>query len=390
MTLSAENHSNVVASRDAGAQHNSGANPVQRAANGSSGAGRLRPRSGIAHSSAAGASAGACTGFGFIAESLSDIGSEPTVIADSAGPHRFHRMFRTLRETNQLPMAAGIADQGLALVHQAVREGRAVTTHLPNGGHRLRADCYPLVGPSGAVHAVRLEASKSEGGCGPHLPLIPVEFDAERLARFGSPDGPMPTLFRSDTSWTLPALLEHVVWLDKRLDLIGLFDPFEPASRWCESLIVVDPVTQERHHMWMAARSVIGPQGVPIVRAVIADVTALVAAPDRDPLTEHLATRANRGHGSALMDLRTTLMHSFSCHDDPRLALWRHRNPQLHPDDLPAIMTAVADLAAGKTTTITMRIRFTGNDPWTTLHATSSPLMNYARPQASIDFWIEN
>ncbi|WP_280262972.1 hypothetical protein [Nocardia wallacei] len=140
----------------------------------------------------------------------------------------------------------------------------------------------------------------------------------------------------------------------------------------------------------MAARSVIGPQGVPIVRAVIADLTGLVAAPDRDPLTEHLSARATRGHGSALMDLRTTLIHSFACPNDPRLALWRHRNPQLHPDDLPAIMTAVADLAAGKPTTITMRIRFADQNPWTRLHATSSPLMNYSRPQASIDFWIEN
>ncbi|MBF6276307.1 MULTISPECIES: hypothetical protein [Nocardia] len=327
--------------------------------------------------------------FGFIAECLDGSGSEPTVIADSAGPHRFHRMFRTLNETNRLPAAMGIADQSLALVQRAVREGRTVTTHLPVGGQRLEAACHLLVGPSGAVHAVRMKAVQP-GSSGPQLPLIPVEFDTERLARFGNPDGPAPALFRGDTTWTLPALLEHVVWLDKRLDLIALFDPIEPASRWCESLVVVDPVTQIRHHLWMAARSVIGPQGVPIVRAVIADVTALVAAPDRDPLAEHLATRTTRGHGAALMDLRTTLMHSFACQDDPRLSMWRHRNPQLHPDDVSAIMTAIADLAAGKPTTMRLRIRFTHAEPWTTLHATSSPMLNYSRPQASIDFWIEN
>ncbi|WP_280265768.1 hypothetical protein [Nocardia wallacei] len=298
-------------------------------------------------------------------------------------------MFRTLREADQLPVSAAVAEQGLVLMQRAVRDGWPVITHLPVGGQHLRIGCYPMVGPSGAVHAVRVEAGQTDGAAS-RLPLIPVEFDTERLARFGSPDGPAPALFRSDTTWTLPALLEHVVCLDKRLELIALFDPFEPASRWCGSLVVVDPVVQTRHHLWMAARSVIGPQGSRIVRAVIADLTDLVAPPDRDPLIEHLAARATRGHGAALMDLRTTLMHSFSCHDDPRLAMWRHRNPQLHPEDLPAIMTAVADLATGKPTTITMRIRFTGNDAWTTLHATSAPLMNYSRPQASIDFWIED
>ena len=235
---------------------------------------------------------------------------------------------------------------------------------------------------------MRMESGQAEDS-GPRLPLIPVEFDADRLAQFGDPDGPMPALFRSGTPWTLPAMLEHVVRLDNRLDLIAMFDPFEPAPRWCDSLVIVDPVTQVRHHLWMAARSVIGPQGVPIVRAVIADVSALDPAPERDPLTEHLTARTTRGHGAALMDLRTTLMHSFACHDDPRLALWRHRNPQLHPDDLPAIMTAIADLAAGRPATMSLRIRFTYGEPWTRLRATSSPMLNYSRPQASIDFWIE-
>lgn len=386
MTLPAENDSNALVARDASAPHVPGM--AQRATYRSSGFGRPQSKSGPAHSPATDTSAGTHRGFGFIAECLGGSGSEPTVIADSAGPHRFHRMFRTLRETSRIPAPTGIADHGVMLVQRAAREGRAETTHLPVGGKRLQAGCYPLVGPSGVVHAVRMELGLAEDSS-PRLPLIPVEFDTDRLAWFGDPDGPMPAFFRSDTSWTLPALLEHVGWLDKRLDLIALFDPFEPASRWCESLVVVDPVTQVRHHLWMAARSVIGPQGAPIVRAVIVDVTALVAAPDRDPLTEHLAARTTRGHGAALMDLRTTLMHSFACHDDPRLALWRHRNPQLHPNDVPAIMTAVADLAAGKPTTITLRIRFTDHHPWTTLRATSSPLMNYSRPQASIDFWIE-
>jgi len=333
---------------------------------------------------------GVTAGFWVTVECLDGSESEPTVIVDAAGPHRFRPVFRTLQCENIKPqLGPEAAKQALELVQRTMREGRAVTAQIQAGHQRLLGACHPVFGPSGAVHAVRMAAGMPEG-FSPPIPLIPVEFDTGLLARFGNPDGPAPALFGVGTTWTLPAILERVVWLDKRLDLIALFDPVEPGSRWCESLVVEDPVTQMRRHLWMAARSVIGPQGVPIVRGVIADLTSLAPVPERDPLTEHLATHTPRGHGSALMDLRTTLMHSFACHDDPRLAQWRHKNPHLHPEDLPAVMIAVADLTAGRPATLALRIRFTHCEPWTTLRASCVPLVNYSRPQASIDFWIEN
>jgi hypothetical protein len=54
------------------------------------------------------------------------------------------------------------------------------------------------------------------------------------------------------------------------------------------------------------------------------------------------------------------------------------------------VLQAVADLACNRPAQIALRIRFTDDEPWTTLHAVCSPLANYLRPQANIDFWIEN
>lgn len=151
-----------------------------------------------------------------------------------------------------------------------------------------------------------------------------------------------------------------------------------------------DPITRVRRHLWMVARAATDQHGSRIVRAIIADLTSVVPAPSSDPLTEHLAARTARGHGSALMDLRTTLMHSFYCQDIPRMALWRHRNPQIHPADKHTVLQAIADLASNRPARITMRIRFTDDTSWTTLHAICTPLANYSRPQANINFWIHS
>ncbi|NQE85970.1 GAF domain-containing protein [Nocardia terpenica] len=337
------------------------------------------------------------TGFWFIAECLDGFESEPTVIANSGGQRRFQRVFRALRETSWPALGPNVADQGLALVHRTIRENQPVTAHFQAGNQRLPVSCLPVFGPSGTVHAVRIHTATPEEVVR-QVPLIPLEFDTSLLAHFGSPDGftPISALFSTDVPWTLPAVLEHVLWIDEKLGLIALFDPIEPAPRWCESLVVADPATKTKRHLWMAARSVIGPKGVPIVRAVIADLTAMTPPPSWDPLAEHLSPRTTNlssrttcGHGSTLMDLRTTLMHSVICHD-PHLAPWRHANPQLHPDDLRAALIAVADLTAGRSVTLSLRVRFIDHGPWTTLHVSGSPLANYSRPQASIDFWIEN
>ncbi|NNH75841.1 hypothetical protein HLB23_39335 [Nocardia uniformis] len=228
-----------------------------------------------------------------------------------------------------------------------------------------------------------------DGEAAGEIPVVPMEFDATFLARFGQSQGLMPTLFRTDTTWTLPALLEKVVWLDKRLELIALFDPNDPASRWCGSLVIDDPDASSRCHLWMAVRATTDDHGQRVVRGVIADISAIVAAPDRDPMTEHLSARTPRGHGSALMDLGTTLMHSFSCCEDPRMALWRHRNPQIHPADMMGLLQVLADLAANRPAQFALRIRFVDEESWTTLRAACVPLANYSRPQANIDFWLE-
>ena len=326
-------------------------------------------------------------GYRVLVECLAGATTEPTVIIDSDGAHRFIRLFRAFRQTRRAPVTPASADTGLALLSQAARTHASYSGNLPGRDGEVLTRCVPVLGPSGAVHALRMDIGDIDPAGGP--PVIALEFDSRYIARFGTPHGPMPVLFRTDTTWTLPALLERVVWLDKRLELIAMFDPIEPAPRWCGSLVLDDPTTNTRRHLWMAVRSVTDYDGMRIVRAVIADITAMIPAPSWDPLTEHLSTRTTRGHGSALMDLRTTLMHSFCCHDDPRLAPWRHSNPQLHPADIPAVMTVLGDLADNRPARITMRIRFSDDAPWTTLRAECSPLANYPRAQANIDFWIE-
>ncbi|WP_157186170.1 hypothetical protein [Nocardia jiangxiensis] len=342
-----------------------------------------------AHHAAVEGSAGTASGFGFTAECLAGKALEPTVIVDTVGPRRFQRMFRRIRETQLFHLAPEFAEQGLELLQHAADDGRPVVANFDVGGRRLPASCRPVLGPSGAVHALQMQIGSPEDSSQP-VPLIPLEFDADYLAHFGRPDYVVPEHFHLDRTWTLPALLERVVWIDKRLELIAMFDPFEPASRWCKSLVVDDPVTKVRRHLWMAARAATDQHGSRIVRAVIADLTAVVPAPNHDPLTEHLANRATRAHGSVLMDLRTTLMHSFHCEDDSRIAAWRHRNPQVHPDDVSKVLQAIADLARNRPTRVALRIRFFDDAAWIALQAVCTPLADYARPQANIDFWIDD
>ncbi|MFI9509037.1 GAF domain-containing protein [Nocardia sp. NPDC052566] len=330
----------------------------------------------------------ASDGHRLLVECLAGESMEPTVIVDNDGPHRFNRLFRALRRTDLASNTRTSVDAGLALLAQAARHQAPRSGVLLGHQRMVAAECIPVLGPSGAVHAIRVEVGDSGADGG--TPVVPLEFDSLNIARFGRPHGLVPPLFRSDTTWTLPALLERVVWLDKRLELVAMFDPVDPASRWCESLVIDDPDTKSRRHLWMAARSASDQDGLRVVRGVIADITAIVPAPSRDPLIEHLSARTPRGHGSALMDLRTTLMHSFSCGNDPRMTSWRHRNPQIHPDDKLAVLQVLTDLACNRSAQIALRIRFTDEQPWTTLHAACTPLTNYSRPQANIDFWIEN
>ncbi|MBF6183344.1 GAF domain-containing protein [Nocardia otitidiscaviarum] len=326
-------------------------------------------------------------GHHLLVECLTGPELEPTVIVDDEGPHRFHRLFRAFRGNGLAHGAPTSVDAVLSLLAEAVSEQVPCQGELPSHGSPMLATCIPILGPSGAVHAVRMQVGDTEPAV--VTPVIPLEFDAGFIARFGDSHGPAPTLFRTDTTWTLPALLERVVWLEKRLELIALFDPADPACRWCGSLVIDAPDTKSRRHLWMAVRATSDQYGQRVVRGIIADVTEIVAAPDRDPLTEHLSARTPRGHGSALMDLRTTLMHSFCCCEDPRMILWRHRNPQTHPADMLGLLQVLADLTSNRPAQLALRIRFTDEQPWTTLHATCTPLANYSRPQANIDFWIE-
>ncbi|MGW2665172.1 hypothetical protein ACWCW7_29820 [Nocardia tengchongensis] len=332
-------------------------------------------------------SGGALAGHDVLVECLAGPDLEPTVLIDGEGPRRFHRLFRAFRGAGVAHIAPESLDMGLSLLARAVLEKTRCHGDLSSRQGLIPGTCIPIVGPAGVIHAVWMAV----GGAEPagEVPVVPLEFDASFIARFGEPHGAMPTLFRSDTTWTLPAVLERVVWIDKRLDLIALFDPNDPAARWCGSLVIDDADTTSRRHLWMAVRSTADFHGQRVVRGVIADITAIVAAPDRDPLTEYLSARIPRGHGSALMDLRTTLMHSFSCCEDPRMTLWRHRNPQIHPADTLGLLQVLADLAANRPAQLTLRIRFADEEPWTTLHATCTPLANYSRPQANIDFWLE-
>lgn len=326
-------------------------------------------------------------GHHLLVECLAGDTTEPTVIIDDEGPRRFNRLFRVFRES-ELARTLSSVDAGLALLAHAARTATPYSEDLLGRECAVPAKAIPILGPSGAVHALRMDLG--DIGTASGTPVVPLEFDSRYIARFGTSHGRVPALFRTDTTWTLPALLERVVWLNKRLELIAMFDPIDPASRWCESLVIDDPSTRSRRHLWMAVRSTTDQQGTRVVRGVIADITAMIPAPSRDPLTEHLSTRTPRGHGSALMDLRTTLMHSFCCRNDPRLAPWRHRNPQIHPSDRLAVLQVLTELAGSRSAQVALRIRFTDDEPWTTLHAICSPMANYSRPQANIDFWIEN
>ncbi|WP_157556969.1 GAF domain-containing protein [Nocardia acidivorans] len=333
------------------------------------------------------ATGGSTTSHRFLVECLAGESLEPTVILDGEGPHRFHRLFRTFRTAGLAHVVSRPADAGLHLLTRAIVERERCHGDLYDRESVGSATAIPIVGPSGVVHAVRLDIGTHQGDV--EMPVVPVEFDAELIARFGVPHGSVPALFASSSTWTLPALLEQVVWLDKRLELIALFDPGDPESRWCGSLVIEDSNPTKRRHLWMAVRSTTDRHGERVARGIIADITDTTTAPSPDPFTEHLSTRTPRGHGSALMDLRTTLMHSFYCRDDPRMSFWRHRNPQTHPADRFALLQVLSDLEQNRPAQLALRIRFEDEDPWITLHVNCTPLTNYPRPQANIDFWIE-
>ncbi|SUA72833.1 Uncharacterised protein [Nocardia otitidiscaviarum] len=137
-----------------------------------------------------------------LVEALAGPSLEPTVLIDGEGPHRFHRLFRAFRGTGLAYLAPSSLDAGLVLLTRAVSELAPCHGELPSRQGPMPATCTPIVGPSGAVHAVRMTVGKVEATG--EVPLVPLEFDASFIARFGDSHGLMPTLFQADTTWTLP------------------------------------------------------------------------------------------------------------------------------------------------------------------------------------------
>lgn len=294
-------------------------------------------------------------------------GAEPTVVAHGGGPRSWARMPRLDggRETERLALEA---------LDEARRSGRPVGRVVGvQERQRRRVSATPVVGPSGAVHAVELWVG--DPGLEPPRPSAAVAFEwssASRLVELNADSGAELVGMAGRHSWTAPEVFSRIVRFDAAMSLISKAIAPVPEDRWEGTVTVNAPGGVRTAHL--AMRSMPAPQEH-AWRGVLHDVTD--AVPPSPPTLESVAvTGLTAGRGStavALMDVERARLITWFTDPVPGIQ-WKGMvddRDTPHPDDVVRIFAAMQQLGAGTTTEAAVpgvRLRRRGGG-WTVIDA---------------------
>jgi len=172
-------------------------------------------------------------------------GAEPTVLTDHGAP----------RAWAPLPRIGGTratADRVRAIVAAVYDSGRPLNVVVgPRDKHRFRVSATPVLGSSGAVHAVQLWTGKPDAA--PQRPpnVAAIEWSAtsrliELNAEVRDPAEDYP--FAGRMSLTAPEAFSHVVRFDAAMSLIAKVLESAPEDRWEGTATVYGPRTLRTVH----------------------------------------------------------------------------------------------------------------------------------------------
>ncbi len=314
-----------------------------------------------------------------VAETL-DSRTTPSVILDGSYQRRFANLNRA-----SIATTATHARHLTPLVQRCAANGHAELDEfrLPSGA-TLRMIASPVLGPTDRIYGVSLWAGSPFDVPSPPPTVGAIEWDDATILATLSPalrtilnisEGASPSLA------TIPHLMARFDCFEDRDGLLALFDPTCRTDSWTTK--ATTPSTRgARRNLYIAAKRV---PATNTIRALVCDISEIDSPPAPDSGSAALRrVPIAQGHAVGVVDLRDGLVHEWIA-DEP-FASWRNRNPEIHPDDRPLVMTTCADLLSGTATaTITARVRFSQNDDWMLLQATWTRITDGERPQALMD-----
>ena len=172
-------------------------------------------------------------------------GAQPTVLADHGAPRAWAPLPR-------IGGTRGTADRVRAIVATVYDTARPVNAVVgPRDKHRFRAAATPVIGPSGAVHAVHLWTGNPDADPPRPANVAAIEWSAtSRLIELTAEvrDLVEDYPFAGRASLTAPEASRHVARFDAAMSLIAkVLDP-APEDRWQGTASVYGPRTLRTVH----------------------------------------------------------------------------------------------------------------------------------------------
>ncbi len=275
-------------------------------------------------------------------------GAEPTVLADHGAP----------RAWASLPRVGGTratADRVRAIVAAVYDSMRPMNVVLgPRNTHRFRVAATPVIGPSGAVHAVQLWTGPPDTDPPRPANVAAIEWSAtsrliELAAEIREPAEDYS--FTGRASLTAPEAFRHVARFDAAMSLIAKVLEPAPEDRWEGTATVNGPRTLRTVHL--AMRSMPAPHQQ-AWRGLIHDVTDTVspAQPTLDSVALAAMSAGRSPTAVALMDVSQARLISWFTDPVPGIQ-WKGTQDDRdtpHPDDVVRIFQAMQHLRGGNET----------------------------------------
>lgn len=259
-------------------------------------------------------------------------GAEPTVLADHGAP----------RAWAPLPRIGGTratTDRVRTIVTAVYDSAGPMNVVLgPRDKHRFRVAATPVLGPSGAVHAVQLWTGHPDADPPRPANVAAIEWSAtsrliELNAEVRDPAEDYPYAGRA--SLTAPEAFRHVARFDAAMTLIAKALEPVPEDRWDGTATVYGPNTLRTVHL--AMRSMPKPHQQ-AWRGIIHDVTDTVppAAPTLDSVALAAAMAGRAPTAVALMDVSQARLINWFTDPVPGIQ-WKGTQDNRdtpHPDDV--------------------------------------------------------
>jgi len=308
-------------------------------------------------------------------------GHPPTVLTDHSGP----RAWAPLPRIGGTRTTTARVREVIATAYDSTRPLNVIVG--PRDTHRFRVTATPVIGPSGAVHAVQLWTGPPDFDPPRPPNVAAIEWSAtsrliEVNAETRDPTEDYP--FAGRVSLTAPEAFRHVARFDAAMNLISKALEPVPEDRWEGTATIYGPHSLRTVHL--AMRSMPAPHHH-AWRGIIHDVTDTVAPaePTLDSVALAAAMAGRAPTAVALMDV--TQARLITWFTDPVPAIqWKGTHDDRdtpHPDDVVRIFHTMQRLRTGdeKTATIPgVRLRrlhggWTVVDARITVIPTTGPMM---------------